>query len=474
MSVKLTTFFHFPLNFPDHFLIFHFLGSLHRRTQRNGSYLDWLKVWICTLNLEYLRKIFSVSSSVLKEFIRTSGTSASYFLLRCWKSRSQNDLNASVFQLMVPHTLFPDFIIERIHPTCVRILVYECKKPTKTNAFSKGSLSVDPLTPVQFCRRVGNSWCWASESFSWSDLSSCSVKKRTSICCTVRSRNVSSFLTEMTDFGPVQPILVPRPPFSFSTTSLLRPFCIACFVKSASVVNSLYAFTWKVSCIFVRESGRLRPSGTWDEHFMAKFFPWHFNFVFFAGLPWSCPVHPPTHPTTTPTESRPVTHRAVRQQLDLLPVHRLLLALLVQEAREQTTEALELFLRHLECHKRQVAPNLCNKLLGVAQILSSSMMFNKDVHQGTPGRAKMKNARSKILQWPLVLNTSYIGPVTRMHKIFSHIFSSFRTQKLFVSLVDQKKVVNLVKSKRTTKNSCTHTPRAHLSWTVDLAQNYLC
>ena len=42
----------------------------------------------------------------------------------------------------------------------------------------------------------------------------------TSICLTVRSRNVASFLTEMRLLGPTQPMLVPRPPFSFSTTSL--------------------------------------------------------------------------------------------------------------------------------------------------------------------------------------------------------------------------------------------------------------
>ena len=62
---------------------------------------------------------------------------------------------------------------------------------------------------------------------------------RTSICCTVRSRKVSSFLTEMTDLGPVQPIVVPRPPFSFNTTNLLSADRITSFCKSDSVVNSL-------------------------------------------------------------------------------------------------------------------------------------------------------------------------------------------------------------------------------------------
>lgn len=45
---------------------------------------------------------------------------------------------------------------------------------------------------------------------------------RTSICCTVRSRKVFSLRTLIRLLGPLQPILVPRPPFSFTTTSLLR------------------------------------------------------------------------------------------------------------------------------------------------------------------------------------------------------------------------------------------------------------
>ena len=75
------------------------------------------------LKPEYFLMIFMVSSSVLKLFIRTSGTLASYFLLR-------------------------------------------------------------------------NSICW-----------------------TVRSRKVRSFLTGMTDLGPLQPMLVPSPPLSLMTTS---------------------------------------------------------------------------------------------------------------------------------------------------------------------------------------------------------------------------------------------------------------
>ena len=44
----------------------------------------------------------------------------------------------------------------------------------------------------------------------------------TSICITVRSRKFLSSLTEMRLFGPTQPIVVPKPPFSFKTTSLSR------------------------------------------------------------------------------------------------------------------------------------------------------------------------------------------------------------------------------------------------------------
>ena len=42
----------------------------------------------------------------------------------------------------------------------------------------------------------------------------------TSICWTVRSRKVFSFLTPIRLFGPLQPMLVPKPPLSFTTTSL--------------------------------------------------------------------------------------------------------------------------------------------------------------------------------------------------------------------------------------------------------------
>ena len=57
----------------------------------------------------------------------------------------------------------------------------------------------------------------------------------------VRSRNVSELRTQMRDLGPVQPMLVPRPPFSFSTTSLLSMFLMTS--GAVSVVRSLYGFT---------------------------------------------------------------------------------------------------------------------------------------------------------------------------------------------------------------------------------------
>ena len=46
-------------------------------------------------------------------------------------------------------------------------------------------------------------------------------KLLTSTCWTVRSRNVRSERTGITDLGPWQPIEVPRPPLSLTTTNLL-------------------------------------------------------------------------------------------------------------------------------------------------------------------------------------------------------------------------------------------------------------
>ncbi len=49
-----------------------------------------------------------------------------------------------------------------------------------------------------------------------------SLRRLTSICCTVRSRKVFSLRTLIKLLGPLHPMLVPRPPFSFTTTSLFR------------------------------------------------------------------------------------------------------------------------------------------------------------------------------------------------------------------------------------------------------------
>lgn len=62
----------------------------------------------------------------------------------------------------------------------------------------------------------------------------------TSICWTVRSRKVSSDLTGMMDLGPWQPMEVPRPPLSFTTTSLFRSSLVRFF---SGCVSSLYLIT---------------------------------------------------------------------------------------------------------------------------------------------------------------------------------------------------------------------------------------
>lgn len=57
-------------------------------------YLLWLKVWILTRWCLYFCRIFLVSSSVLKEFMSTSGTSASNAVFRCWKQTSTAGLRS--------------------------------------------------------------------------------------------------------------------------------------------------------------------------------------------------------------------------------------------------------------------------------------------------------------------------------------------------------------------------------------------
>lgn len=62
----------------------------------------------------------------------------------------------------------------------------------------------------------------------------------TSICWTVRSRKVRSLRTLMMLLGPLHPMLVPRPPFSLTTTSLLSSALMA-FVSGDC--SSLYVLT---------------------------------------------------------------------------------------------------------------------------------------------------------------------------------------------------------------------------------------
>lgn len=59
------------------------------------------------------------------------------------------------------------------------------------------------------------------------DVSHCNLHSTfsrllTSICLTDKSRKVMLSLTSMTDLGPTQPIVVPRPPLSLSTANLSR------------------------------------------------------------------------------------------------------------------------------------------------------------------------------------------------------------------------------------------------------------
>ena len=58
-------------------------GGSERQSAVCESDLLWLKVWILTRWCVYFCRIFLVSSSVLKEFISTKGTSALKVLFRC-------------------------------------------------------------------------------------------------------------------------------------------------------------------------------------------------------------------------------------------------------------------------------------------------------------------------------------------------------------------------------------------------------
>lgn len=57
------------------------------RVFSTSSHLLWLKVCILTPWCVYFCRIFLVSSSVLKEFMRTRGTSVLYVLFRCCRKK---------------------------------------------------------------------------------------------------------------------------------------------------------------------------------------------------------------------------------------------------------------------------------------------------------------------------------------------------------------------------------------------------
>lgn len=78
------------------------------------------------------------------------------------------------------------------------------------------SVSLPSLSAYKHASNSYKGFCFLSDPSS--PLSSL----LTSICCTVRSRKVRSERTGMMDLGPLHPIEVPSPPFSFTTTSLFR------------------------------------------------------------------------------------------------------------------------------------------------------------------------------------------------------------------------------------------------------------
>lgn len=59
------------------------LNTTHMYISVGVCYLLWLKVWMCTRWCVYFCRIFLVSSSVLKEFMRTRGTSTLNVLFKC-------------------------------------------------------------------------------------------------------------------------------------------------------------------------------------------------------------------------------------------------------------------------------------------------------------------------------------------------------------------------------------------------------
>ena len=83
----------------------------------------------------------------------------------------------------------------------------------------------------------------------------------TSSCWMVKSRNVRSLRTEMTLFGPWQPILVPRPPLSLTTINLFKISLGSSIFSSSNLsygitlkkrfhFESNQSFSFLVYCIF--------------------------------------------------------------------------------------------------------------------------------------------------------------------------------------------------------------------------------
>ena len=57
----------------------------------------WLKQWIFTLHALYFLRVFCVSSCVLNEFIRTSGTEHPYVLFKCCREKTSFSANMFIW-----------------------------------------------------------------------------------------------------------------------------------------------------------------------------------------------------------------------------------------------------------------------------------------------------------------------------------------------------------------------------------------
>lgn len=110
-----------------------------------------------------------------------------------------------------------------------------------------------------FCCDLNKIWSFCGNSNEiWNFRGDCffSFFFLTSICCTVRSKNVKSLLTGITLFGPWHPIEVPKPPFSFTTTSLFNIARISSlFVGSCRLLYSLTAPSGSFSIRFQSTDG---------------------------------------------------------------------------------------------------------------------------------------------------------------------------------------------------------------------------